>query len=204
MLPWRPSSACTGDGHSLRHDPASALPAIIGVDGRVHRLHAYSVYLTAHTYGRNRNRVALFCACMGGIPDPWTQPPTPAQIISLCTEAAPIARGCAWQEGDISFQALMTHAEAVSNSDGRVMHDNYGPMIWGGSGELWDLLQLEQNGPSDGGEHLRQRICALLRGDPSPTPPSPLVFKGKTVIQAPGGRSGGTDRCAGPFLGARR
>ena len=83
----------------------------------------------------------------------------------------------------------MTHAEAASNRDGRVMHDNYGPIIWGGTGERWDLLQLEKNSPSDGGEQLRQRIRALLSGDPSPapsspTPAAPLAFKGETVIQA--------------------
>ena len=160
--------------------------SIIGGDGRVHRLHAYSVDLPAHTYGRNRNSVALSCACMGGIPDPWTQPPTPAQLTSLCAEAAAIARSWGWQEGDISLQSVMTHAEAASTRDGRVMHDNYGPVIWGGSGERWDLLQLEKNGPIDGGEQLRQRIRALLRGDPSPEPPSPLAFKGETVIQARG------------------
>ena len=49
----------------------------------------------------------------------------------------------------------MTHAEAASNHDGRVMHDNYGPVIWGGTGERWDLLQLEKDGPSDGGEQVR-------------------------------------------------
>ena len=27
-------------------------------------------------------QVALSCACMGGIPDPWTLPPTPAQPAS--------------------------------------------------------------------------------------------------------------------------
>ena len=43
--------------------------SIIG-DGRVHRLYAYSLDLPAHTYGRNRNSVALSCACMGGTPDP--------------------------------------------------------------------------------------------------------------------------------------
>ena len=160
--------------------------SIIGGDGRVHRLHAYSVDLLAHTYGRNRNSVALFCACMGGIPDPWTLPPTPAQLNSLCTEAAAIARSWGWQDADISLQSVMTHAEAASNRDGRVMHDNYGPMIWGGSGERWDLLQLEKNGPSDGGEQLRKRIRALLGGDPLPEPPSPLSFKGETVIHARG------------------
>ena len=123
---------------------------------------------------------------MGGILDPWIQPPTPAQLSSLCTEAAAIARSWGWQEADINLQSVMTHAEAASNRDGRVMHDNYGPVIWGGSGERWDLLQLEKNGPIDGGEQLRQRIRALLRGDPSPEPPSPLAFKGETVIQARG------------------
>ena len=44
-----------------------ALTSIIGDDGRMHRLHAYSVDLPAHTYGRNRKSVALYCACMGGI-----------------------------------------------------------------------------------------------------------------------------------------
>ena len=165
--------------------------SIIGGDGRVHRLHAYSVDLPAHTYGRNRNSVALSCACMGGIPDPWTQPPTPAQLNSLCAEDAAIARSWGWQDADISLQSVMTHAEAASNRDGRVMHDNYGPMIWGGTGERWDLLQLEKNGPSDGGEQLRQRIRVLLRGDlspapSSPTPAAPLLFKGETVIRARG------------------
>ena len=46
--------------------------SIISGDGRVHRLHDYNVDLPAHTYGRNRNSVALSCACMGGVPDPWT------------------------------------------------------------------------------------------------------------------------------------
>jgi len=63
--------------------------AIISGDGRVHRLHAYSVDLPAHTYARNSNSVALSCACMGGIPDPWTQPPTPPQAASCTTTTAP-------------------------------------------------------------------------------------------------------------------
>ena len=49
--------------------------SIIGGDDRVHRLHDYSVDLPAHTYGRNRDRVALSCACMAASPNPWTQPP---------------------------------------------------------------------------------------------------------------------------------
>ena len=57
----------------------------------------------------------------------------------------------------------MTHAEAASNRDGRWMHDTYGPVIWGGTGERWDLLQLSKNGSTDGGDQLRHRIQALLR-----------------------------------------
>ena len=158
--------------------------SIIAGDGRVHRLHAYSVDLPAHTYARNRNSVALSCACMGGIPNPWTQPPTSAQLQSLCAEAAAIARSSGWSESDITIRSVMTHAEAASNRDGRVMHDNYGPMIWGGTGERWDLLQLEKSGPSDGGDQLRERIRALLRADPLAEPR--LAFKGETTIQARG------------------
>ena len=160
--------------------------SIISGDGRVHRLHAYNVDLPAHTYGRNRNSVALACACMGGRPDPWTQPPTDAQLNSLCTEAAAVARSWGWSEGDISIQTVMTHAEAASNRDGRWMHDNYGPVIWGGTGERWDLLQLVKHGPVDGGEQLRERIRAVLRGDPVLPPSAPLAFKGETTIQARG------------------
>ena len=92
--------------------------------------------------------------------------PTPAQLTSLCAEAAAIARSWGWSAEDITIRTVMTHAEPASNRDGRVMHDNYGP--------------------SDGGEQLRHRIRALLRGDTSPAPASPLVFKGETVIQARG------------------
>ena len=125
--------------------------SIISGDGRVHRLHDYNVDLPAHTYGRNRNSVALSCACMGGVPDPWTQPPTDAQINSLCAEAAAVARSWGWGADQITVERVMTHAEAASNRDGRWMHDNYGPVIWGGTGERWDLLQLDKNGSTDGG-----------------------------------------------------
>ena len=152
----------------------------------MHWLHANSVDLPVHSYGPNRNSVALSCACMGGIPDPWTQPPTPAQLTSLCAEAAAIARSWGWQEADISLQSVMTHAEGASNLDGRVMHDNYGAMMWGGTEERWDLLQLEKNGPSDGGEKLRQCISALLSGIALPAPASPLALNGEAAIQARG------------------
>ncbi len=73
---------------------------------------------------------------------------------------------------------VMTHAEAASNRDGQWMHDNYGPVIWGGSGERWDFLQLSRNGPPTGGDELRRRIRRYLsepeaagRLEPAGVPP---------------------------------
>jgi len=135
---------------------------IIGGDGTLHRLHAYSIDLPAHTWRRNGNSIALSCACMGGRPDPWTIPPTEVQLDALCREAASVARSWGWREGDITIQRVMTHAEAASNRDGRRMHDNYGPVIWGGTGERWDFLQLSRNGPPTGGDELRARIRRFM------------------------------------------
>ena len=78
----------------------------------------------------------------------------------------------------------MTHAEAAANRDGRVMHDNYGPVIWGGSGERWDLLQLEKGGALTGGEQLRERVRQLLSGE-CPAP-APLQFRRTGSIEARG------------------
>ena len=160
---------------------------IIGTDGRVHRLHALTADLPAHTWRRNSNSVALACACMGGQPDPWTLPPTAAQLQSLCREVAAIARSWGWSAADITIQSVMTHAEAASNRDGRWMHDNYGPVIWGGTGERWDLLQLEPNGASDGGDQLRHRIAAVLSAEGPALPANDrLAFRGITSIEARG------------------
>ena len=62
----------------------------------------------------------------------------------------------------------MTHSDAASNRDGSVMHDNYGPVIWGGTGKCWDLLPLEKGAPNDGGDLLLERLRAVLRGYPPP------------------------------------
>ena len=174
--------------------------SIINGEGHVHRLHAYSVDLPAHTWRRNSNAVALSCACMGGRPDPWLIPPTAAQLESLCQEAAAIARHWGWSAADITIQRLMTHAEAASNRDGRILHDNYGPVIWGGTGGRWDLLQLEKNGPPTGGDQLRQRIREILSqpagvdapGESSAAgagqggSPPPLAFRRNSSISARG------------------
>ncbi len=158
---------------------------IISGDGRLNRLHAYSVDLPAHTWRRNSNSVALSCACMGGQPDPWTIPPTEAQLEAMCREAARIATSWGWSAGDISLQTVMTHAEAASNRDGQWMHDNYGPVIWGGSGERWDFLQLSRNGPPTGGDELRQRIRRYL-SEPEAAASSLLEFRRASTMNARG------------------
>ena len=90
----------------------------------------------------------------GGMPDSWTQAPSPLQLSSFCQEAASLARRLGWSAEEITLQRVMTHAEAAANRDGRTLHDNYGPVIWGGTGERWDLLQLHRDGPFDGGDRL--------------------------------------------------
>ena len=58
----------------------------------MHRLHALTADLPAHTWRRNRDSVALAYACMGGQPDPWTLPPMADQLQSLSDEVAAITR----------------------------------------------------------------------------------------------------------------
>lgn len=157
--------------------------AIIGGDGRIHRLHDYSIDLAAHTWRRNSNSVALACACMGGQPDPWLQPPTAAQLEGLCNEAATLLTRWGLLAEQVSVERVMTHAEAASNRDGRPMHDNYGPVIWGGTGERWDFLQLQRDGSTDGGDQLRERIRQRMR---EPMQHPPLAFRGSTSIQVRG------------------
>ena len=88
--------------------------SIVGGDGRVHRLHDYSVDLPAHTWRRNSNSVALACACMGGQPDPWSQPPTAAQLSSLCAEAASLAF-----RGETVIQARAQDLAVQIDAEGR-------------------------------------------------------------------------------------
>ena len=61
------------------------------------------------------------------------------------------------------------------------MHDNYGPMIWGGTGERWDPLQLSKKGATDGGDQLRHRIHALLREPDGRLEQEMLACRGATI-----------------------
>jgi hypothetical protein len=155
-------------------------------DGQVHRLHAYDVDLPAHTWRRNTDSVALAVAlavaCMGGMPDPWTQAPSPLQLSSLCQEAASLARRLGWSAEEITLQRVMTHAEAAANRDGRTLYDNYGPVIWGGTGERWDLLQR----PLDGGDRLRDQIRHHLTMVAAEEPRDRLQFRGVAEIKVRG------------------
>ena len=161
---------------------------IISGDGRLHRLHDTTIDLPSHTWRRNSNSIAISCACMGGRPDPWSLPPTTAQLEAMCAEVARVARSWGWTAADITIQRVMTHAEAASNRDGRVMHDNYGPVIWGGTGERWDFLQLEKGGPHTGGDQLRERIRRLMETPGSAGEPATpqLSFKRSSTMQARG------------------
>ena len=88
---------------------------------------------------------------MGGGPDPWTLPPSAARL-PLCENGLYCSQ-LGWTADAISDQSVMFYAEAASNRDGRVMHDNYGPVIW--------------CGPATGGDQLCESSCALLAGDAS-------------------------------------
>jgi hypothetical protein len=65
------------------------------------------------------------------------------------------------------------------------LHDNYGPVIWGGTGERWDLLQLHRDGPLDGGDRLREQIRHHLTMISGQVPSDRLQFRGVAGDQGP-------------------
>lgn len=136
---------------------------IITGDGKIHRRVPYDRH-TYHTYKRNSNAIGIAIAAMGG-KNPWSTPPTDKQLNSMASEVANVANQWGWKPSDINIKNVMTHAEAGSNKDGKNMHDNYGPKIWGGTGERWDLLHLKKNDPQgSGGNILRSMISSKMGG----------------------------------------
>jgi hypothetical protein len=133
-------------------------------DGKKHRLVDYD-RTSGHTEGRNSNSIGLSLAAMGGGSNEnnMAQAPTEAQLDAMATEAATIGKGMGWTAGDINIRNVMTHGEAGSNLDGRNATDNYGPSIWGGTGERWDLDKLRKGQKiGEGGPEMRSRIAAKL------------------------------------------
>ena len=130
-------------------------------DGTMHRRVDYDTF-SGHTYNRNTNAVGLSVAAMAGGGNNY-QWPTTAQLEALTNEIARLANEWGWTASDINIKNVMTHGEAGSNKDGRVMHDNYGPWIWGGTGERWDLDQLSASQTlGEGGDVLRGMIAQKL------------------------------------------
>ena len=133
-------------------------------DGTKHRLVNYDSR-SGHTYNRNSNSVGLSLASMGGGSNEsnMNQAPTDAQLDAMSAEAAELATNWGWTKNDINLKNVMTHGEAGSNLDGRSMHDNYGPSVWGGTGERWDLDKLRKGQTiGQGGPEMRERIKAKM------------------------------------------
>lgn len=142
--------------------PRGSYHTVITGDGKAHNVIPYT-QKGEHTYRRNTNSVGLSLAAMGGSPDPWSIPPTAAQLSGMALETAKIAKAWGWSASDINIKNVLTHAEAGSNKDGRNMHDNYGPKEWGGTGERWDLFQLQKGDPKgSGGDKIRSMIKSKM------------------------------------------
>ena len=142
--------------------PRGSYHTVITGDGKAHNVIPYT-QKGEHTYRRNTNSVGLSLAAMGGSPDPWSIPPTAAQLSGMALETAKIAKAWGWSASDINIKNVLTHAEAGSNKDGRNLHDNYGPKEWGGTGERWDLFQLQKGDPKgSGGDKIRSMIKSKM------------------------------------------
>jgi len=148
----------TAGGYNYKGGPYHAT---VQGDGKIYRHLPYSAR-TGHTYNRNSGNVGLSVASMGGTP--WkSYPPKDSQIDAMMLEAANIAKKWGWKPEDVNLKRVMTHAEAGSNKDGRNLHENYGPTMWGGTGERWDWLQLKKSDkPGTGGDKLRQKMKKFM------------------------------------------
>ena len=145
----------TGTGYNFKKK--GAYHSIFQGSGEKYQAHDYNEG-TNHTYRRNTGNVGLAAASMAG--RPWKDyPPTGAQTTAMTKEAAKIALSWGWKPGDVTDKRVMTHAEAASNRDGRNLHDNYGPVMWGGTGERWDFFKMRKGDPDgSGGMYLRNMI----------------------------------------------
>ena len=133
-------------------------------DGTKHQQAKYN-QRRGHTYRRNTNSVGLAVASMGGGSNETNmlQSPTNKQLDAMSKEAAQIATAWGWKPSDINIKNVMTHGEAGSNLDGKKMHENYGPTLYGGTGERWDLEKLRKGQSiGQGGPEMRSRIASYM------------------------------------------
>ena len=115
-----------------------------------------------HTPGRNDNSVGLAAAAMAGRPY-VDYPPKGAQMTAMMKEAARIAMGWGWTPRDVNRNRVMTAGEAASNMDGNKMTDNYGPVVWGGTGERTDFFKTRRSAPDgSGGRELRNMMMNFM------------------------------------------
>ncbi len=117
----------------------------------------------AHTFKRNKNAIGLAIAAMGG--KGWDEfPPTTPQLVSMMKEAARIGMSWGMKPSDVTKKRVMTQAEAASNRDGLGLHENYGPVDWGGTGERWGLYKLRKADPDgSGGDRLRAMMRSFMQ-----------------------------------------
>lgn len=156
----------TGGGYNFR--AKGHYHSIIQGDGSVFKAHDYSQRSgVAHTHLRNSSGIGMSIAAMGGKPDYWTVPVKDVQIESMAKEIANVAKAWGWSPDDINIKNVMTHAEAASGKDGLLPdNDNYGPTMWGGDGDRWDLLRLTKHGKDgEGGNILRAKARGYMGGD---------------------------------------
>lgn len=166
--------------------------AVVDDKGGVKRLTDYHERLNSHTYGRNKDSVAIAAACM--LNSDWKNyGPTKAQVDGMCKEAAKIALGLKWEPNKLFLShRIMTHAEAAANRDyslelvkkfsgkspsadydhaaqeAGLPHYNYGPSSWpdkwpGGDVVRWDLWKItEGDAGGTGGDKLREKIVEWM------------------------------------------
>ena len=158
----------TGGGYNFR--AKGHYHSIIQGDGSVFKAHPYDQRSgVAHTYLRNSSGIGMSIAAMGGNPDYWTVPVKDIQVEALAKEIANVGKAWGWKPEDINIKNVMTHAEAASGKDGLLPNnDNYGPTMWGGDGDRWDLLRLKKNGKDgEGGNIIRAMARGFMGGDSS-------------------------------------
>jgi hypothetical protein len=146
--------------------PTNYHTSILG-SGEIRRVTPYDNDRVPHTEKRNSNAIGISVSGMAGASENnfGSYAIKPLQYQKMAEEVAQVAKSMGWTSGNINIKNVMTHAEAGSNKDGRRPHDNYGPKVWGGTGERWDLFKLyQQDADGSGGDKIRNMIIQKMQG----------------------------------------